>query len=105
MEHDYAKVSRVIIFYIFLYQDTLIHLPIPFSSCDYIFCMVQMLLKWVARYRRDQEFSGRISYSNMYSALNAIAGHYNSFGTTYPLPKKRYDRILQECEVAGRRAY
>ena len=56
--------------------------------------------KWVASYRRDQSYSGRISYSNMYSALNAIAGHYNSFGTSYPIPKKRLDRILQECDVA-----
>ena len=55
---------------------------------------------WVATYRRNQDYSGRISYSNMYSALNAIAGHYNSFGTNYPLPKKRLDRIIQECEVA-----
>jgi len=56
--------------------------------------------QWVASYRRDQSYSGRISYSNMYSALNAIAGHYNSFGTSYPIPKKRLDRILQECDVA-----
>ena len=55
---------------------------------------------WVATYRRNQDYSGRISYSNMYSALNAIAGHYNSFGTNYPIPKKRLDRIIQECEVA-----
>ena len=33
--------------------------------------------------------------SNMYSALNAIAGHYNNFGTTAPIPKKRLDRLIK----------
>jgi len=28
-----------------------------------------------------------------YAALNALAGHYNSFGTTAPLPKKRLERL------------
>lgn len=31
--------------------------------------------------------------SNTYSVLNALAGHYNSFGATAPIPKKRLDRI------------
>lgn len=30
---------------------------------------------------------------NTYSALNAIAGHYNSFGADAPLPKKRLERV------------
>lgn len=28
-----------------------------------------------------------------YAALNALAGHYNSFGTASPLPKKRLERL------------
>ena len=28
-----------------------------------------------------------------YTALNALAGHYNNFGPTAPVPKKRLDRI------------
>lgn len=36
---------------------------------------------------------------NTYSALNALAGHYNSFGPTAPIPKKRLDR-LQKVRVA-----
>lgn len=31
--------------------------------------------------------------SNTYSAVNALAGHFNSYGLTAPVPKKRLDRI------------
>uniref|UniRef100_A0A383VNB5 Photosystem II Psb27 protein n=1 Tax=Tetradesmus obliquus TaxID=3088 RepID=A0A383VNB5_TETOB len=55
---------------------------------------------WVAKYRRDDKFSGRPSYSNTYSALNALAGHYNSFGATAPIPKKRLDRLTKELADA-----
>ena len=54
--------------------------------------------KWVAKYRRESRFSGRASYSSMYSAVNALSGHFNSFGPTSPVPKKRLDRVLQEID-------
>merc|ERR1712187_709630 len=54
--------------------------------------------KWVAKYRREPQFSGRPSYSNMYSAVNALSGHFNNLGTSAPIPKKRLERILQEFE-------
>lgn len=57
---------------------------------------------WVARYRRDDRFSGKPSFSNLYSAVNAIAGHYNSFGPTARIPAKRLDRIKVELEQAKR---
>ena len=50
---------------------------------------------WVARYRRDTAFSGRPSYGNTYSAVNAMAGHLNSFGATAPIPKKRLERLVK----------
>ena len=53
---------------------------------------------WVARYRRDTTFSGRPSYGNTYSAVNALAGHLNSFGPTAPLPKKRLERLVKVRE-------
>ena len=31
--------------------------------------------------------------SNTYTALNALAGHYNNFGPGAPVPKKRLDRV------------
>ncbi|KAF8072575.1 poc1a [Scenedesmus sp. PABB004] len=59
---------------------------------------------WVARYRRDASFSGKPSYGNTYSALNALAGHYNSFGATAPIPKKRLDRLSKPQPPPPRRA-
>lgn len=41
-------------------------------------------------------------HSNTYSALNALAGHYNSFGTNAPIPKKRLERIEKELGDAER---
>jgi hypothetical protein len=38
-----------------------------------------------------------VTCSNTYSALNALAGHYNSFGATAPIPKKRLDRLTKVC--------
>lgn len=55
---------------------------------------------WVAKYRRDDKFSGKPSYGNTYSALNALAGHYNSFGATAPIPKKRLERLTKELADA-----
>ncbi|CAI5979039.1 unnamed protein product [Closterium sp. NIES-65] len=57
---------------------------------------------WVARYRREKSVAGRPSFSNMYSVLNAISGHYISFGPTYPIPKKRLDRIVEEVDISER---
>lgn len=49
--------------------------------------------EWTAAYRTDRTFGGRPSFSNMYSAVNALAGHWNSFGADAPIPKKRLTRI------------
>lgn len=38
---------------------------------------------------------------NTYSVLNALAGHYNSFGATAPIPKKRLERVLKVRAWAG----
>jgi len=56
--------------------------------------------KWVAKYRRDGTFQGRASYGNTYSALSALAGHYNSFGPETNVPKKRLDRLTKELADA-----
>lgn len=34
-----------------------------------------------------------MSCRQTYAAVNALAGHYNSFGPTAPLPKKRLERL------------
>ncbi|XP_057792596.1 photosystem II repair protein PSB27-H1, chloroplastic [Salvia miltiorrhiza] len=55
---------------------------------------------WVAKYRREKALLGRASFRDMYSALNAVSGHYISFGPTAPIPVKRKQRILEEVETA-----
>lgn len=56
--------------------------------------------EWVAKYRKSKKVAGKPSFSNMYSVVNAISGHYVSFGATYPIPAKRKDRILDEVKDA-----
>jgi len=36
----------------------------------------------------------------MYSSLNAMAGHYNSFGNDAPIPRKRLERLSTELKLA-----
>jgi len=60
----------------------------------------QMTNAWVAKYRRDNATTGKPSYGQVYSALNAVSGHFNNFGTKYPFPAKRKDRVFQEFESA-----
>lgn len=55
---------------------------------------------WVAKYRREKSLLGRASFRDMYSALNAVSGHYISFGPTAPIPAKRRARILEEVDTA-----
>lgn len=55
---------------------------------------------WVAKYRREKALLGRASFRDIYSALNAVSGHYISFGPTAPIPAKRKARILEEMDSA-----
>ncbi|KAI4341076.1 hypothetical protein MLD38_025846 [Melastoma candidum] len=55
---------------------------------------------WVAKYRREKALLGRASFRDIYSALNAVSGHYISFGPTAPIPAKRRARILEEMDTA-----
>lgn len=55
---------------------------------------------WVAKYRREKALLGRASFRDIYSALNAVSGHYISFGPTAPIPPKRMKRILEEMDTA-----
>jgi photosystem II Psb27 protein len=57
---------------------------------------------WVATYRRDSRYSGRPSYGNTYTAVNALAGHLNSFGFAAAIPKKRVERISKEVSDADK---
>eukprot|EP00879_Flechtneria_rotunda_P001299 GHRR01001448.1.p1 GENE.GHRR01001448.1~~GHRR01001448.1.p1 ORF type:complete len:185 (+),score=53.32 GHRR01001448.1:137-691(+) len=70
------------------------------SKEDRVKALRKEINTWVAKYRRDDKFAGRPSYGNTYSALNALAGHYNSFGATTPIPKKRLERLTKELNDA-----
>lgn len=63
---------------------------------DAVNSLLENSTAWVAKYRREKTVAGKSSYGNVYSAVNAVAGHYNNFGPTYPLPAKRKDRIFEE---------
>ncbi|KAJ3670245.1 hypothetical protein LUZ60_010569 [Juncus effusus] len=60
----------------------------------------EMSNSWVSKYRREKELLGRASFRDIYSALNAVSGHYISFGPTAPIPAKRKQRILEEMDTA-----
>ncbi|CEM34402.1 unnamed protein product [Vitrella brassicaformis CCMP3155] len=53
-------------------------------------------------YRRFNAVSGRTSFSNMYTAINVMAGHYQSYGYKVPLPEKRRKRLMQEFAMIER---
>ncbi|CAM6088331.1 unnamed protein product [Calypogeia fissa] len=70
------------------------------TKADAVATLRQSSNDWVAKYRREKSIAGRPSFSNMYSVLNAISGHYISFGPNYPIPSKRKERILEEIRDA-----
>lgn len=61
---------------------------------------------WTAKYRRNDKTGGKPSFGLMYSAVNALAGHWNNFGADAPVPKKRLTRIVKArspcCCILGR---
>ncbi|MCO5573113.1 hypothetical protein L7F22_026878 [Adiantum nelumboides] len=58
--------------------------------------------KWVAKYRREKRFANKPSYSKIYSILNAVSGHFISYGDGAPLLYKRCTQILEEVDIAER---
>lgn len=72
--------------------------PIKYLSASKPACPLQRPSRNV---RADSDNATLTSFSlathpflrNVYSALNAVAGHYNSFGTKYALPAKRAERV------------
>ncbi|RXI09892.1 hypothetical protein DVH24_027485 [Malus domestica] len=57
---------------------------------------------WVAKYRREKTLLGRVFLGTFTPAINAVSGHYVSFGPTAPLPAKRKARILEEWKLQRR---
>lgn len=59
-----------------------------------LFCFSQMV-EFVANYRRSSNINGKLSYSNLYTSISVLAGHYASYGPKFPVPEKRKKRLLQ----------
>ena len=51
---------------------------------------------FVSYYRRFPKIAGKLSYSNLYTSINVLAGHYASYGPKFPVPEKRRKRLTQE---------
>lgn len=60
---------------------------------------------FVSYYRRQARYSGAQSFNTIYTAINTLAGHYASYGNTYPVPSKRRERLTvqyKEIEKCAR---
>eukprot|EP00183_Erythrolobus_madagascarensis_P006793 CAMPEP_0185844374 /NCGR_PEP_ID=MMETSP1354-20130828/563_1 /TAXON_ID=708628 /ORGANISM="Erythrolobus madagascarensis, Strain CCMP3276" /LENGTH=192 /DNA_ID=CAMNT_0028544027 /DNA_START=123 /DNA_END=701 /DNA_ORIENTATION=- len=49
--------------------------------------------EFVAQYRRNGKVSGSVSFSTLYTAINTLSGHFQSYGNSYPVPEKRRKRL------------
>lgn len=58
-----------------------------------------LISEYVSRYRRKPQLASSGSFMMMATALNGLAGHYNSYPNR-PLPQKLKDRLDQEFEQA-----
>lgn len=56
---------------------------------------VGQMIEFVANYRRSANINGKLSYSNLYTSISVLAGHYASYGPKFPVPEKRRKRLLQ----------
>ncbi|CAM9293407.1 unnamed protein product [Hapterophycus canaliculatus] len=54
------------------------------------------MVEFVSNYRRSDNINGKLSYSNLYTSISVLAGHYASYGPKFPVPEKRRKRLLQE---------
>jgi photosystem II Psb27 protein len=57
---------------------------------------------FVALYRRNPNVAGAVSFSTLYTAINTLAGHFASYGSTYPVPEKRKKRLEQQLNDVER---
>mmetsp|Transcript_9917 Transcript_9917/g.17262 ORF Transcript_9917/g.17262 Transcript_9917/m.17262 type:complete len:215 (-) Transcript_9917:294-938(-) len=54
-------------------------------------------------YRRNENTAGRQSFLTMNTAVNSVAGHYNNYGASRPIPKKlkaRLEVLFEQAEKA-----
>lgn len=56
--------------------------------------------EYVSYYRRQSKYSGAQSFGTLYTAVNTLAGHYASYGNSYPVPAKRRERLTVQYKEA-----
>eukprot|EP00184_Porphyridium_aerugineum_P008371 CAMPEP_0184691414 /NCGR_PEP_ID=MMETSP0313-20130426/280_1 /TAXON_ID=2792 /ORGANISM="Porphyridium aerugineum, Strain SAG 1380-2" /LENGTH=190 /DNA_ID=CAMNT_0027149125 /DNA_START=48 /DNA_END=620 /DNA_ORIENTATION=- len=60
----------------------------------------KMMNEYVALYRRNAKVNGSLSFNTIYTSINTLSGHYQSYGNTYPVPEKRRKRLgIQYAEI------
>ena len=67
----------------------------------------ELINAYAARYRRDGSVGKLNSFTTVRTAINSLAGHYNS-APNRPIPKKLKDRLsseLRKVEAALKRGY
>uniref|UniRef100_A0A0D6R7Q6 Uncharacterized protein n=1 Tax=Araucaria cunninghamii TaxID=56994 RepID=A0A0D6R7Q6_ARACU len=97
LEEDYAKETKEVIERV---RSTIDMDKADPNTSTAVAVLRETSNNWVAKYRREKQLAGKPSFSNMYSVLNAISGHYISFGPSAPIPAKRKARILEEMDTA-----
>ena len=66
---------------------------------------VALITDYISRYRNRPQVNSRVSFTTMQTALNALAGHYKTFGNR-PIPdqlQERLDKELSKAEVLVKR--
>ncbi|BBN06278.1 photosystem II Psb27 protein [Marchantia polymorpha subsp. ruderalis] len=96
-EEDYKKETQAVIEQV---KGTLALEKTDPTKSDAVAALRRSSNDWVAKYRREKSVAGRPSFSNMYSVINAISGHYTSYGPNVAIPVKRKDRIFEEINIA-----
>ena len=56
----------------------------------------QAMSTFVAYYRRNNKVAGAASFSTLYTAISTLSGHFQNYGSEYPVPEKRKKRLNQQ---------
>jgi photosystem II Psb27 protein len=73
-------------------------ITLPEDSPDKVAAQADARLKinsFISNYRRNSRYAGTSSFMTMSTALNGLAGHYNS-APNRPIPEKLKNRLEQE---------
>lgn len=58
---------------------------------------------FVAYYRRNTKVAGAVSFSTFYTAISTVSGHFQNYGSEYPVPEKRKKVSLETIPTVDTR--